>query len=105
MRSTAAPDARTARALAVLGLSGAGLDGPALERAWRRFARAHHPDMCPDDPGACARFTRGREAYEALRAPAADARRAGRGVVPAAVARGCVVAYAPPAPHPREWVA
>ncbi len=105
MRPTARPDAPTARALAVLGLSWGGLDRPALERAWRRFARVHHPDMCPGDPGACARFTRGREAYETLRAPAARARRPGRGVVPAPVARGRAVAFAPPALHPREWVA
>lgn len=95
----------------MLGLTDADLDRPALDRAWRRFARTHHPDMCPGDPGASARFSRGREAYEALRALAAPRRTRllerprRRGVVPAPVARERVMAYAPPTLHPREWVA
>lgn len=98
------------QALETLGLPAAHLDRQALNRAWRRFARAHHPDMCPGDPGAAARFARGREAYETLRAALARyeavaplSRR--HGVVPASAARGRTLAYAPPALHPREWVA
>ena len=34
--------------------------------AWRRFARAHHPDRCPGDAGAAWRFATGREAFETL---------------------------------------
>lgn len=108
-RTASGPDARTMRALEVLGVSWDGLDRPALERAWRSFARANHPDMCPGDPGACARFTRGREAYEALaalapcRAIGGSPRR--RRVVPAPAARERVTAFALPALHPREWVA
>jgi hypothetical protein len=100
----------TMQALETLGLSAGGLDRPALDRAWRRFARTNHPDMCPGDPGACARFSRGREAYEALSA-LAPRRAIGRGaprhrgVVPAPVARERVMAFELPALHPREWVA
>ena len=98
------------QALETLGLSAGGLDQPALDRAWRRFARTNHPDMCPGDFGACARFTRGREAYEALSVLVprrAISRRTSRrrGVVPAPVARECVMAFELPALHPREWVA
>lgn len=98
------------QALEMLEFPATHLDRQALNRAWRRFARAHHPDMCPGDPGAAERFARGREAYELLRAalPRSDAvpplsRR--HGVVPASAARGRTLAYAPPALHPREWVA
>ena len=99
----------TTQALETLGLPATHLDRRALNRAWRCFARAHHPDMCPGDPGAAARFARGREAFEVLRARTARgavaplSRR--HGVVPASVARERVLAYAPPALHPREWVA
>ncbi len=37
-----------------------------LVSAWRRFARDHHPDRCPGDPGAAWRFATGREAFETL---------------------------------------
>lgn len=108
-RAAAEPDARTMRALEILGVSGAGLDRPTLERAWRRFARTNHPDMCPGDPGACARFTRGRAAYETLSvlAPrrATDGTPRRRGVVPAPVASERVTAFVLPALYPREWVA
>ena len=96
-------------ALEALGVSWAGLDRPTLERAWRRFARTNHPDMCPGDPGACARFTRGRAAYETLSAlaprRAIDGTSRRRGVVPAPVASERVTAFALPVLHPREWVA
>ena len=34
--------------------------------AWRRFARANHPDVRPGDPTAPTRFQAGRDAYESL---------------------------------------
>ena len=98
------------QALEILELPAAGLDGLTLDRAWRRFALTHHPDMCPGDPGACERFSRGRGAYEVLRVlvprrPRVREVSRRRGVVPAPVARTRVRAYEPPALHPREWVA
>lgn len=98
------------RALEILGLPAGGCDRPALNRAWRRFARLNHPDMCPGDPDACARFTSGREAYEALsalvpRRAVGTGRSRRRGVVPAPVARERVMAFELPALYPREWVA
>ena len=38
-----------------------------LRSAWRHFARRNHPDRCPGDGTAPARFDLGRKAYEALR--------------------------------------
>lgn len=38
-----------------------------LRSAWRHFARRNHPDRCPGDGDAPARFDIGRKAYEALR--------------------------------------
>ena len=48
-----------------------GLDRPIIGRddlvtAWRRFARANHPDRCPGDAGAAWRFATGREAFQML---------------------------------------
>lgn len=37
-----------------------------IKKAWRRLARAHHPDLNPDDPNAADRFTAFKEAYDAL---------------------------------------
>lgn len=50
----------------VLGLAHARPDRDDLVGAWRRFARANHPDRCPGDPGAAWRFATGREAFETL---------------------------------------
>jgi len=48
-----------------------GLEQPTIGRddlvsAWRRFARANHPDHCPGDAGAAWRFATGREAFQML---------------------------------------
>lgn len=83
----------------VLGLPPRAPDRDDLVSAWRRFARTHHPDRCPGDPGAARRFSAGREAYEALIARAPERR--------APVLRGAAAARAVPyAPGPlsvREW--
>lgn len=50
----------------VLGLPGSRVGRDDLVSAWRRFARDHHPDRCPGDPGAAWRFATGREAFETL---------------------------------------
>lgn len=83
----------------VLGLRPERLDREAVVGAWRRFARAHHPDRCPGDPGAARRFSAGREAYEALIARAPE--RCGAVLRGAAAARA--VAYAPGPLSVREW--
>ena len=55
------------RALGVLELdSDAGAD--AIKVAWRRLAKANHPDVNPDDPAAAERFQAVQAAYEVLRA-------------------------------------
>lgn len=41
-----------------------GADEAELARAFRRAARRHHPDTCPGDPDAAARFVALRKAYE-----------------------------------------
>lgn len=83
----------------VLGIRPERLDRDSVVGAWRRFARTHHPDRCPGDPGAARRFSAGREAYEALIARAPERR--------APVLRGAAAARAVPyAPGPlsvREW--
>ena len=38
----------------------------AIKDAWRRIAKASHPDRNPDDEAAVARFLRASEAYEVL---------------------------------------
>ena len=89
-----------------------GLETPAVGRdelvaAWRRFARANHPDRCPGDAGAAWRFATGREAFQVLIAgvvteppPAASYGRTG-------VVRGPeaqrAVPYAMRPLHTREW--
>ncbi len=45
-----------------------------IKRAFRRLARATHPDANPDDPGAEARFRQVAEAYEVLSDPEKRAR-------------------------------
>lgn len=50
----------------VLGLPTARPARDDLVTAWRRYARAHHPDRCPGDAGAAWRFATGREAFETL---------------------------------------
>lgn len=42
----------------------------AIKDAWRRIAKASHPDRNPDDEAAVARFLRASEAYEVLGDPA-----------------------------------
>ncbi len=52
-------------------LLGVGRDASAddLRRAYRRLAKAHHPDLNRDDPEADTRFKAINEAYEVLRDP------------------------------------
>jgi curved DNA-binding protein len=45
-----------------------------IKRAFRKLARAHHPDVAGDDPQAGRRFNQIREAYEVLSDPGARAR-------------------------------
>ena len=60
------------RALDVLGLeSDASFDD--VRAAWRRLAKANHPDVKPNDAEAANRFQGVQAAYEVLRA-AEDAR-------------------------------
>lgn len=40
-----------------------------VKAAWRRIAKASHPDRRPDDEAAVDRFVRAREAYEVLADP------------------------------------
>lgn len=105
-------DGETARR--TLGLGEVDLDGDSLSRAWRDFARANHPDLCPDDPGACARFVRGRQAYEVLcvlsarcgtltSAEARPAHAHRSRVIPAAEASARVAPFASPALPLHEW--
>ena len=54
-------------AIATLGLPVWPVREDELRSAWRHFARSNHPDRCPGDGGAPARFDLGRRAYEALR--------------------------------------
>ncbi len=54
-----------------------------IKAAWRKLARAHHPDLTPNDPAATERATRRmaeiNRAYAELRAGFPDADGAGRG--------------------------
>ena len=58
-------------------------DAAAVKRAYRRLAKANHPDVCPNDAGAALRFQAVQAAYEVLTraedarqdAAAADAKR------------------------------
>ncbi|HEX8446186.1 MAG TPA: J domain-containing protein [Sphingomonas sp.] len=60
------------RALEVLGLD-PDVQADAVKVAWRRLAKANHPDVNPNDPAAAERFQAVQTAYEVLRA--ADERR------------------------------
>ena len=55
------------RALDVLGLD-PDVDFDAVRIAWRRHAKASHPDVKPDDADAAKRFQSVQAAYEVLRA-------------------------------------
>ncbi len=46
-----------------------GADERALKSAFRRMARAHHPDLNPDDPRAAERFMEIADAFEVLSDP------------------------------------
>lgn len=61
------------RALEVLELE-SDADFEAIRAAWRRLAKANHPDVKPDDEEAAKRFHAVQTAYEVLRA--AEERRA-----------------------------
>lgn len=94
----------------VLGLPTARPARDDLVSAWRRFARDHHPDRCPGDPGAAWRFATGREAFETLidqaiaAAPARVASYGRSGIVKAASA-GRALPYEMRPLHTREWAA
>ncbi len=55
------------RALDVLELE-ADADFEAVKLAWRRHAKANHPDLRPGDADAAERFRQGQAAYDVLRA-------------------------------------
>jgi DnaJ-class molecular chaperone len=46
-----------------------GANGDDVRKAYRRLARAHHPDANPDDPAAEQRFKEIQQAYELLSDP------------------------------------
>jgi curved DNA-binding protein len=52
----------------VLGVA-RGASGKEVKSAFRKLARAHHPDLNPSDPGAAARFKEINEAHEVLGDP------------------------------------
>ena len=54
------------RALSVLELE-ADADFEAVKKSWRRLAKAHHPDVRPNDKAAAERFQAIQAAYEVLR--------------------------------------
>ena len=62
------------RALDVLELE-SDADFEAVKAAWRRLAKAHHPDVKPGDPEAARRFQSVQAAFEVLRR--AEERRGG----------------------------
>jgi len=64
------------RALDVLELE-SDADFEAIKGAWRRLAKANHPDVKPGDPAAATRFQSVQAAFEVLRK--AEERRAGAG--------------------------
>ncbi|MEH3159726.1 MAG: J domain-containing protein [Sphingomonas taxi] len=55
------------RALEALGLE-SDADFEAVKSAWRRLAKANHPDVAPGDADAAVRFQAVQAAYEVLRA-------------------------------------
>jgi curved DNA-binding protein CbpA len=54
------------RALDVLGLE-TDADFDAIKTAWRRLAKANHPDVKPNDAEAAVRFQAIQAAFEVLR--------------------------------------
>ncbi len=99
-----------ATASQVLGLASQRPARDDLVGAWRQFARAHHPDRCPGDPGAAWRFATGREAFETLidraiaASPPSVAHYGLTGVVRGACA-GRALPYEMRPLHTREWLA
>jgi len=93
----------------VLGLPPRTPDRDDLVSAWRRFARTHHPDRCPGDPGAAWRFVTGREAFETLidrviePAPAPPVAEYGRTGVVRGRDAGRAIPYEMRPLHTREW--
>lgn len=93
----------------VLGLRSATPDRDDLVGAWRRYARTHHPDRCPGDPGAGWRFATGREAFETLiervvePAPVPPVMEFGRTGVVRARDAGRAIPYEMRPLHTREW--
>jgi hypothetical protein len=93
----------------VLGLPPRTPDRDGLVGAWRRFARAHHPDRCPGDPGAAWRFATGRQAFETLIDRVADLPAPppvveyGRTGVVRGAAAGRAIPYEMRPLHTREW--
>ena len=53
-------------------------DFAAIRAAWRRLAKASHPDACPGDADAAERFRAVQAAWDVLRV-AEEAREAARG--------------------------
>ena len=110
---------RGARTVVVMNVTTAsqvlGLPTPRPERddlvsAWRRFARTHHPDRCPGDPGAAWRFATGREAFEtlideAIATAPAPVRYHGRTAVVRGAAATCALPYEMRPLNTREWLA
>jgi DnaJ-class molecular chaperone len=80
----------------VLGVGPGRVDRDALIGAWRAFARTHHPDRCPGDPGAAWRFATGREAFETLLERVAETPAPSFSYGPAGVVKGAAAARALP---------
>ena len=93
----------------VLGLPSAAPHRDDLVSAWRRYARTHHPDRCPGDPGAAWRFATGREAFEILidrivePAPLPPVAEFGRTGVVRGRDAGRAIPYEMRPLHTREW--
>ena len=82
----------------VLGLPPRTPDRDDLVSAWRRFARTHHPDRCPGDPGAAWRFDRVIEPT-----PASPVAEYGRTGVVRGRDAGRAIPYEMRPLHTREW--
>lgn len=102
------PSMNVTTASQVLGLSTHRPARDDLVSAWRQFARSHHPDRCPGDPGAAWRFATGREAFEvlidrAISAPSAPVLRHEETGILRGVAAGRALPYEMRPLHTREW--